>query len=246
MVAPNGARRNKADHSALPLTLSETVAAANACYAAGAAALHLHVRDQSGAHSLDAGRYREALDELARTLPEMRIQITTEAAGIFEVSDQLACLETLRPPWASVSVREIARSPELAERVYATCEGNGTQVQHILYDAADVALLQDWQAQGVIRSSQTSVIYVLGRYSTGQASKPTDLLPFLAAHSERQDWMVCAFGPAEHACLLAAADQGGSLRVGFENSLANSAGTPHKDNAASVSALIEQLERIPA
>jgi uncharacterized protein (DUF849 family) len=58
--------------------------------------------------------------------------------------------------------------------------------------------------------------------------------------------MVCAFGPEEHTCLLAAAKHGGSLRVGFENSLVSKAGTPHKDNAASVSALIAQLERISA
>ena len=246
MVAPNGARRSKADHASLPLTLAETLATARACHAAGADALHLHVRDETGAHSLDAGRYREALDELARTLPKMRLQITTEAAGVFEVNEQLAYLKARRPPWASVSVREIARAPELAAHLYATCEDNKTEVQHILYDATDVALLQDWQARGIIRPKQTSVIYVLGRYTSGQASKSDDLLPFLAAHKERQDWMVCAFGPEEHICLLAAAKQGGSLRVGFENSLVSDTGTPHKDNAASVSALIAQLERIPA
>ena len=55
MVAPNGARRGKADHASLPLTLAETLATARACHAAGADALHLHVRDEAGAHSLDAG-----------------------------------------------------------------------------------------------------------------------------------------------------------------------------------------------
>ena len=44
MVAPNGARRDKADHPALPLTIEETVAAAQASFAAGAQALHAQER----------------------------------------------------------------------------------------------------------------------------------------------------------------------------------------------------------
>ena len=33
MVAPNGARKIKKDHPAVPLTISETVATAKSCYA---------------------------------------------------------------------------------------------------------------------------------------------------------------------------------------------------------------------
>ena len=50
MAAPNGTRRVKADHPAIPITIFETVATAMACRAAGADALHLHVRDASGHH----------------------------------------------------------------------------------------------------------------------------------------------------------------------------------------------------
>ena len=123
MVAPTGARRGKADHPALPVTLPEIVQTAEACAAAGADALHLHIRDDQGRHSLDAGRYREALQELARAAPALRIQITTESAGVFGVDAQLACLEQVAPAWASVSVREVARAPELAARLYHGSEG---------------------------------------------------------------------------------------------------------------------------
>ncbi|WP_172331947.1 3-keto-5-aminohexanoate cleavage protein [Mangrovicoccus sp. HB161399] len=242
MVAPNGARRGKADHPALPVTLPEIVAAARDCHAAGADALHLHVRDSAGGHSLDAGRYREALAELGAQVPAMPVQITTEAAGVFDVATQLACLEAVRPARASVSVREIARDPGLAPRVYAACAGAGTEVQHILYDTADIARLRDWQARGIVRPGQQAVIFVLGRYAPGQVSSPADLAPFLAAMPDAADWTVCAFGPGEHACLAAAARLGGKLRVGFENSLAAPDGTVHPDNAASVASLRSLLE----
>ena len=83
MIAPNGARRGKSDHPALPVTITETVKVAVACHAAGADALHLHVRDETGAHSLDTARYRDALAALQDRLPEMAVQITTESGGRF-------------------------------------------------------------------------------------------------------------------------------------------------------------------
>ena len=241
MVAPTGARRTKSDHPKLPVTLTEIIQTAEACFKGGANALHLHVRDDDGAHSLDTGRYKEALAEMQIRLPDMDVQITTESAGIFDVADQLACLQAVKPSWASVSIREVSRAPALAKRLYQTCCDNETVVQHILYNAEDVALLDDWQTKGIIDTSQNSVIFVLGRYTAGQESQPDDLTPFLDAirksdHNIRR-WMVCAFGMNEHLCLAEVAAKGGDLRVGFENSLLSPAGTLHDDNAASLQML---------
>lgn len=245
MVAPTGARRGKADHPALPIHTGEIARAAQACHAAGADALHLHVRDDAGSHSLDAGRYREALAELGTAVPGMPVQITTEAANIFDVAAQLACLKAVAPSWASISVREIARAPELADRVYGCCAEVGTKVQHILYGTDDAALLADWKARGTVRADQSDVIFVLGRYTEGQVSAPHDLAPFLAHAPQGAAWMVCAFGRAEHACLAHAAEQGGDLRVGFENNMQNADGRPFADNAASVAALCQRLAALP-
>lgn len=243
MIAPNGSRRSKADHPALPVTIPEIVATAAACHTAGADALHLHVRDAEGQHSLDPGLYREALAELSAQLPDLRVQITTEAAGRYGVQAQYDCLRDLRPAWASISVREIARNAALAPAIYAGCAAQGTEVQHILYDLEDVALLKDWQARGIVRPGQDAVLFVLGRYGATRSSAPEELAPFRAASPEATDWMVCAFGPREHACLISAAQQGGAVRVGFENSLTAVDGTPHRDNAASVRDLGRALER---
>lgn len=242
MVAPNGARRTRRDHPALPVTIAQTVRTARACHAAGADGLHLHIRDDRGGHSIDAGRYAEALAELARVVPDLRIQVATEAAGRFSVADQLSCLEDLAPRWASIAVREIARDPALAARVYATACGNGTEVQHILYDASDAARLADWQADGTVHPSQSSVIHVLGAYTPPRPADPTEVrsLPRPCGRA-----MVCAFGPWEHACLEQAAMRGFDLRVGFENNTTDPTGAPMVDNAASVAHLIATLERIP-
>ncbi len=237
MAAPNGARRSKADHSLLPITLGEIVKTASACQAAGANGLHLHTRDDTGAHSLDAGRYNETLAELQQNVPTLAVQITTEAAGVYDVSEQLACLKLVRPTWASIALREIARAPELAAQVYGTCADNGTRVQHILYDAADYAQLRLWHQDRTVPADQTDMLFVLGRYLTSRSSQPSDLNPFMETHTGSARWMVCAFGAGEHTCLTHAAHLGGDVRVGFENSLTATNGTPWPDNAASVAAL---------
>ncbi|WP_299985487.1 3-keto-5-aminohexanoate cleavage protein [uncultured Ruegeria sp.] len=240
LVAPNGARRGHRDHPALPVTMDEIIGTAKACSVAGADGVHLHVRDQAGQHSLDAGLYCETISELRLAVPQMDVQITTEAAGVFDVQAQFECLKQVGPEWASISVREIARSPELAPRVYELCADQGTRVQHILYDATDAELLSHWQKDGIVKTDQVERLYVLGRYATTQESTPKDLDVF----PETTDpWMVCAFGAKEHACLQKAAQLGGGVRVGFENSLAGPDGQVWADNAASVAALIDLLKR---
>ena len=236
LVAPNGARRGHADHPMLPVSLRETLQTAHDCHAAGADGLHLHVRDSEGRHSLDAGLYREALGELRQQLPGLEVQITTEAAGVYDVEAQFECLRQVRPTWASISVREVA---EMADRVYGLCHDQGTRVQHILYDAEDAALLARLQAEGVVRAGQVDRLFVLGRYATGQESVPDDLDQFPL---EGGPWMLCAFGAKEHACLLKATRQGGDVRVGFENSLTDSSGQTWANNAASVSALVSLIK----
>ncbi len=242
MAAPNGVRRTKADHPAVPVSIPETVETAVACCSAGADALHLHVRDAQGGHSLDTGLYREAMAELERALPGLPVQVTTESGGIYEVPEQLALVEDLQPRWISLALREAARDPELADRLYAAAAGMGTEIQHIVFDADDSALLKHLQGRGVI-AEDCSVILVLGRYSLDMNSDPDDLPPLLLALPPVGKWMLCAFGPNEHASLLKAISMGGDVRIGFENSFLQPDGTPWPDNPSSVAALVAALDR---
>lgn len=243
MVAPNGARRSLADHSALPVDLADIVETARGCYAAGADALHLHVRDADGQHSLDAGRYREALAELDAQVPDLDVQITTEAAGRYAPQSQFDCLAQVNPKWASISVREINRAPDLAARVYALCADQGTRVQHIIYDDADLTLLHRWRECGVVRPQQGELILVLGAYDPPRAGTPDDLQRILPKLNALR-FAVCAFGPQEETALLAAAQQGAEiLRVGFENNLTAPDGTLWGSNADAVSSLYARLKR---
>jgi len=238
MVAPNGARRSKADHPALPLTIPEIVATARACHAAGAGAIHAHVRDGAGRHVLDAGLYTELIAEMARTVPQMPVQITTEAVGRYTAPEQRALLRAVTPEGVSVALREMMSDGDTAaaRRFYHDAQAAGVAVQHILYAPGEVTDLAAHVAAGTIPEGG-QLLFVLGSYGAQKDSAPADLVPFLAELARLDltaDWALCAFGKAETACLGAGLAEGGKARVGFENSLWAADGRIAPDNAARV------------
>jgi 3-keto-5-aminohexanoate cleavage enzyme len=247
MVAPNGARLGKVDHPALPVTLGEIVDTARACHLAGAGAIHAHVRDTDGAHVLDAGLYRELIAEMARAVPQMPVQITTEAAGRYAPGQQRALLRQITPEGVSIALAEMLADGDraAARRCYHALADSGVAVQHILYDAGQVAALAAEIAAGTVPAAGLQVLYVLGRYTSGQQSDPAMLTPFLQAARDAgltAQWAVCAFGQAETACLHHAWQLGGKVRVGFENNLMMSDGTRAPDNAARLREIAARLD----
>jgi len=242
-VAPNGARRGHADHPALPITPDEIGRCAAACADAGAAMIHLHVRDRDGGHTLDADTYRAAIDAVKRQAGErLVVQVTSEAVGIYEPEQQMAMVRDVHPEAVSLAVRELV--PEGADereaaKFFDWLAAEKVLAQFILYSDEDVRRFDDLAARGIVADTQRFVLFVLGRYSEGQQSSPNDLLPFLAANSRGCTWAVCAFGRREAACMLAAAALGGHGRVGFENNLYLPDGRVAPDNAALVSAVAD-------
>ncbi len=242
MVAPNGARRTQKDHPALPVTIAETVQTAAACFKAGAKGLHLHVRDERGKHTLDAGLYREALAELRVHVPGMAVQITTEAVGMYSPSEQRAVVKAVRPDSVSVSIAEMTADADAKSVInfYQSCFADGIDVQHILYSPDEVDVMHQWMRKASIPEANLQLMLVLGRYTTGQTSDPNGVQEFLKPmqHLEvdgaRPDWALCAFGQQETACLAEAYRLGGKMRVGFENSLWNDDGSVAASNAERV------------
>src|SRR4051794_533759 len=91
-VAPTGAETAKSDASALPVTIDELVAAAKACEAAGAAVIHVHLRDDEGRPTLDLGRARAAVAAL-RDTTDLVVQISSGGAVTDSEDDRLAVLD---------------------------------------------------------------------------------------------------------------------------------------------------------
>lgn len=239
MVAPNGARRTKADHPALPMTIAEIVETARQCHVAGADGLHAHVRDAAGKHVLDAGLYRELMAEMAVAVPQMAVQITTEAVGAYSPEEQRTLVPEVNPKMVSIALREMLVDDEQSKTTafYHWAKDAEISVQHILYDLSDIETLSHQLCKGFIPREDLQALLVLGRYTTSQISDPNDLPPLanaLKAAAPKVDWAACAFGQNETACLQPAFNLGGKARVGFENNLLHRNGEVAADNAARV------------
>jgi 3-keto-5-aminohexanoate cleavage enzyme len=234
-VAPSGARRTKDDHPILPMTPGELARSAAACADAGAAFIHLHVRDGEGKHCLDADAYRAAIAAIrrARRADEVAIQVTSESAGRYDRHQQMAVVRELAPEGVSLAVRELvpdAGAEREAGEFFAWLHERRIAAQYILYSPDEVARFEDLLARGVVPGETSWALFVLGSYG-GDDAEPADLLPFLEAKRSDYPWSVCAFGPREAACALTAAALGGHARVGFENNLLNAQGERARDNA---------------
>ena len=240
MVAPNGARKTKLDHATLPVSIEDTVSEAAHCYAEGASALHAHVRGENDEHVLDAGLYRELIAEMSARVPNMLIQITSEAVGIYTPEQQVDCIQAVVPQMASMGLREISsdfEQPEYAREFFAWCDEHAVHIQHIVFSAEELQHFLDYRERGVIPASHRCVLFVLGRYNVNFQSEPSDLEPFLQHDLTGLDWFTCAFGHLEQQCVLAAINAGGNARIGFENNLY----LPNGDIAANTAALVSSL-----
>lgn len=246
MVAPNGARRLRSDHPAIPLTIAETVNTAFECYDAGARAIHAHVRDGDGKHVLDAGMYRELITELASSVPDMLVQITTEAVGVYNSDQQRELVRSVMPKFVSIALKEIIDGTDenTVRKFFAWTKESNISVQHILYTSHELQKFIEFVARGVIPEQQVEALFVLGRYTKGQQSSPQNISPFLDVRDaglKNLSWSVCAFGKRETDCLAYAASKGGKTRIGFENNLHNRDGDVASSNADRVRELVSTL-----
>lgn len=237
-VAPNGAYKTKEQHATVPLTAIELAQTAKDCLDAGAAMIHMHVRRPDGRHLLETQAYLDATAAVRKAVgQELVVQITTEAAQVYQPYEQMQVAREVAPEAISVGLREILK-PQVPEAdiqsFFTWLKERNVMTQVILYDTADVQAWQRLRASGVIPENKWFLLFVLGRYSVGQTSSATDLLPFLAAHDNAYPWAMCAFGAEENACAIAAASLGGHARVGFENNLFLKDGAQAPDNAALV------------
>ncbi|NIR28056.1 MAG: 3-keto-5-aminohexanoate cleavage protein [Gammaproteobacteria bacterium] len=248
MVAPNGAYKSKADHPAIPLSPPELARTAAECERAGAAMIHLHVRDAGGRHTLDPAAYREAIEAVRDAVDErLVVQVTSEAAGVYAPAEQMRVVRELEPESVSLAVREIVpdegAEPEATEFLHWVI-ARGILPQFILYSAQDVLRYHELRARGVIPPGEHFVLFVLGRYRSDRRSEPRDLLAFVETHQEQSPWAVCAFGAREHACGVAAAALGGHVRVGFENNLYLKDGERARSNAELVAQICSAAEAL--
>ena len=241
MVAPNGARPMKKDHTAVPISMNEIVNTGRACFEAGAEAIHFHTRNNKGEHVLDSGLCKETLSELQKKVPKMHLQITTEAIGKYSPEEMRKLAYEVMPPGISIGIREMipSRNPGNEDiKIYQKLIEADTKIQHICYEPEDIDLLSNLLTKSKISKDGVWCMFVIGHYS-GEISDPKKISLFIQKLKQNEfnaDWAVCAFSNEEISCLKTAIKLGGKIRVGFENSFLMPDGSVAPNNETKVKA----------
>src|SRR5690606_22817912 len=76
-VAITGSVPTKKDNPAVPITVTEQIESTHEAYEAGAALVHVHVRNDDGTTTSDPVRFGQFLEGIRKHCPDMIVQFST-------------------------------------------------------------------------------------------------------------------------------------------------------------------------
>jgi uncharacterized protein (DUF849 family) len=252
-VAPTGAEVEKAAVPALPVTLEELVATAKECQAAGAAVIHVHIRDGQAQPTLDPARLADTVRAL-REATDLIVQLSTGGAVTDPLDRRLAVLDAA-PDACSLTCGTVnfgdgvfLNSWPFIRELYARTQQLGVVPEFELFDLGHIAtlhrLLDDLGAPAGGHVHCELVMGVPG----GMPGDAATLVAAVAALPAGSTWSATGIGRTSVPVLLAALAAGGHLRVGMEDTTSFARGRPVTGNAELVAraAAAAELAQRPA
>ena len=252
-VAPTGAEVEKAAVPALPVTLEELVATAKECQSAGAAVIHVHIRDGQAQPTLDPARLADTVRAL-REATDLIVQLSTGGAVTDPLDRRLAVLDAA-PDACSLTCGTVnfgdgvfLNSWPFIRELYARTQQLGVVPEFELFDLGHIAtlhrLLDDLGAPAGGHVHCDLVMGVPG----GMPGDAATLVAAVAALPAGSTWSATGIGRTSVPVLLAALAAGGHLRVGMEDTTSFARGRPVTGNAELVAraAAAAELAQRPA
>lgn len=236
-VAPTGAETAKEDVAALPTTLEELVETARRCQAAGAAMVHVHIRDDAHRPTLDLGRLTATVDALHEQT-DLVVQLSTGGSVHDPLEHRLRVLDA-RPDSCSLTMGttnfgdDVFANPwPFVCELYQLSQEREVVPEFELFDLGHVhALHRLLDTYGLPYGGRVHCDLVMG--VPGGMPGTTDAL--VAAVNALPDavtsWSATGIGRSTLTVALAALSKGGHLRVGMEDVLTLARGVPVTHNA---------------
>ena len=104
-AAITGSVPKKADNPAVPISTSEQIESTQEAFEAGAALVHVHVREEDESPSSDPDKFAAFQEAVRKTCPDIIIQFSTGGRGRF--ADQRGSMLFLKPDMASLSTGSV-------------------------------------------------------------------------------------------------------------------------------------------
>ncbi len=236
-AAINGARA-VGEHPALPVTAEEIAAAARSSRAAGADAIHLHVRDVAGDESLSGDDVATVLAAVRAVCPGTPIGVSTGAWIVPDPAERLRAIEGWRllPDFASVNFHE-ARALEVADLLLSRGVGVEAGLWHL--PAADLLA-----ASGLARRCVRVLIEPMQPDVESALANATAIAAALDRARVEAPRLLHGTGETAWPLLRAAAARGFSTRIGLEDVFDLPDGALAVDNAELVRAARSILDGV--
>lgn len=250
-VAPTGAETAKSHVPALPTTLDELLATARACEAAGAAQIHVHVRDERAAPTLDLARLVDTVTAL-RERTHLVVQLSTGGAVTDPERDRLRVLDAA-PDSASLTCGTVNFGSDVflnrwdfIRELHREMRDRQIVPEYELFDLGHVATLNRLlERDGPPYGDHVHADLVMG-VPGGMPGTAALLVAAVAGLPAGATWSATGVGRSTLPVALAALAAGGHLRVGMEDTLSFAPGERVRDNAQLVrraAALAELAQR---
>jgi uncharacterized protein (DUF849 family) len=247
-VAPTGAEADKSAVPALPVTLDELVTTAKECQAAGAAVIHVHIRDDTAQPTLDRARLADTVSAL-REGTELIVQLSTGGAVTDSFANRLAVLDA-GPDACSLTCGTVNFGDEVfanpwpfIKDLYRLTQERGVVPEFELFDIGQVATLHRLLGEfGPPAGGHVHCDLVMGVPGGMPGDVPT-IAAAVAALPAGATWSATGIGRSTLPVLFGALAAGGHLRVGMEDTLSYARGRPVARNAELVERAAE-LARI--
>lgn len=238
----------------LPVTPEEIATSALGAAEAGAAVVHLHVRDpETSEPSMEVAHYRETMDRIRDANPDLVLNITTGPGGRFVPSaedprvagpgttllppeQRVEHIAVLKPEICTLDLNTmnsgsavVINTPTNVRRMAAIIREAGARPEIELFDSGDIAVLADMIGDGSLDPSPLCSLVTGVKYGFQPGSETVlyarDLLPAGSIWG--------AFGIGRHAFTMVAQSllAGGHVRVGLEDCIFLEKGILAKTNA---------------
>jgi 3-keto-5-aminohexanoate cleavage enzyme len=245
-VAPTGAETAKEDCPQLPTTLDELVETAQRCQAAGAAMIHVHIRDDDHRPTIDVGRLTDTVTAL-RESTDLVVQLSTGGSVHDPLESRLKVLDA-EPDSCSLTMGttnfgdDVFSNPwPFITELYQQSQDREVVPEFELFDLGHVAALHRLLATfGLPYGGRVHVDLVMG-VPGGMPGTADALVAAVAVLPEQvTSWSATGIGRSTLAVALASLSKGGHLRVGMEDVLTLAKGVPVEHNEQ----LVERVVRL--
>jgi uncharacterized protein (DUF849 family) len=235
-VAPTGAEADKSAAPALPVTLNELVLTAKECEAAGAAVIHVHIRDGDARPTLDPARLADTVAAL-RAGTDLIVQLSTGGAVTDGFAARLAVLDAA-PDACSLTCGTVNFGDEVFHNPWPFIKDlyQLTQERHVvpefeLFDLGQVATLHRLLGEfGAPAGGHVHCDLVMG-VPGGMPGDVATLTAAVAALPAGATWSATGIGRTTLPVMFGALGAGGHLRVGMEDTLTYARGRAVARNA---------------